>query len=38
MIKAITGIVVIICVYNSNIDGAVTAIGVGLLLSAILDD
>lgn len=38
MIKIITGIVVFICMHNANIDGAVIAIGVGLLLSAILDD
>lgn len=38
MIKAITATVVFICMNNANIDGAVIAIGIGLLLSAILDD
>lgn len=38
MIKVITGIVVFICMHNTNPEGAIIAIGVGLILSAILDD
>lgn len=38
MIKVITGIVVFICMHNANHEGAIIAIGVGLILSAILDD
>lgn len=38
MIKVITGIVVFICMHNANPEGAIIAIGVGLILSAILDD
>lgn len=38
MIKVITGIVVFICMHNGNVEGAVVALGVGLILSEIIDD